>query len=197
MDRLKLHETISHTYASVGAVAAVKARPSPDVLEDLPLLDDAALKALWLNWAKQQVALPGPTANETAYQPILESLAAYLLGDRSRMCGNLYILPVRPDVSVIPKEEMYPRWSNLLWCAELETNLQGKYHHGLGQAWSYSGDALLRQPGRRKMFVVRLYNSHHHLNRYRLSRACGRFKFSSGCLQGLVRSTLLLNACHF
>ena len=159
MRRMRLHESISHSYAAVGAKAAIAAQDNNEAtLGCLSLVDDATVKVLWREWSAKKLATPALTAPETQYQPILEVLLSHLIDAKQfRLCGNMYILPLRPDISVIPVEELYLQWSNLLWCAELETNLKEKYHHGLGQAWSYSGEACLRQESRNTIFVVHFF----------------------------------------
>lgn len=124
-----------------------------NTLNCLSPVDDTTLNNLWKDC--KSLAVPEPKASETDYQAILEDLMDRLLDHKQfRLCRNVYIPPLRPDISVIPMEELYPRWSNLLWCMELETDLKGKYHHGLGQAWSYAGEACLRQESRDSIFVV-------------------------------------------
>ena len=156
---MHLHESISHTYADVGRKAIVTCDMSGtgiDPLAFLPPVVHAEIVQQWKAWQAIQHAerVPALDAHEADYQPRLERLLRFLLAPSTQLFGNKYISGLRPDISVIAKEELYLRWSNLLWCAELETNLQDKYHHGLGQAWSYSGEALLRQRGRQTIFVV-------------------------------------------
>jgi len=173
---MELHESISRSYADVGkkALSYVSSRPGSDPLTRLPVFAVHDLQAKWRAWLAIQFTekepprkskgevkkvitniVPPLDAPEKDYQPVLERLLQFLLAPAMKMLGNKYVGGLRPDVSVIAKEELYLRWSNLLWCAELETNLQEKYHHGLRQAWTYSGEAMLRQRNRKLIFVVR------------------------------------------
>jgi tRNA A-37 threonylcarbamoyl transferase component Bud32 len=153
--RFQLAETSSLSYAKIGKDVARNLSIDISPLSDLPKLEHTTVLQLWNKCKK--IKLPESNEPENVHQEALNRVFDTITPkDLYRVHKNKFIAGAyRPDISLTCVRDVNLHWSNAVLCIELETDISGeKYHHGLGQAITYSCAALSKQPTRDLIFSI-------------------------------------------
>ncbi|KAL6044638.1 hypothetical protein QOT17_023235 [Balamuthia mandrillaris] len=151
----KLSSLSAASYASVGAqVCCGQEDPTEIITNYIEPVDTTTLQSLWVR-VFNEIPIPEAGGGEPQLQRFMDQMVRLITHQGPlKEFNNSYILPLRPDISLVSSTDNYVQWNNLVMTGEIETNLQEKLNHGLGQAVTYGSRALLTQTARQFIFCI-------------------------------------------
>ncbi|KAL6065699.1 hypothetical protein QOT17_009986 [Balamuthia mandrillaris] len=151
----KLSSLSAASYASVGAqVCRGQEDPTEIITNYIEPVDTTTLQSLWVR-VFNEIPIPEAGGGEPQLQHFMDQMVRLITHQGPlKEFNNSYILPLRPDISLVSSTDNCVQWNNLVMTGEIETNLQEKLNHGLGQAVTYGSRALLAQTARQFIFCI-------------------------------------------